>query len=101
MRNAKYDKAKRQAVGIYRAASPQASINAGVTQYAGGDYRTPEAAKACYRNENTQVADQAAIAAFLSNGGKVTRCRGFYQSNGRIVQPGSCGLNRKRGNADS
>jgi hypothetical protein len=47
-RNANHDKAKRQAVGIYRAASPNASINHGTAQYSGGDYRTPEGAKACY-----------------------------------------------------
>lgn len=44
-RNANYDKARRQAVGIYRAASPKAYINAGVELYSGGDYRVPDGAK--------------------------------------------------------
>lgn len=47
-RNANFDKSKRQAVGIYRAASPHAFINAGVELFSGGDYRVPEGAKACY-----------------------------------------------------
>jgi len=52
-RNAKLDKAKLQAVGIYRKASPQAEINHGVTRYSGGDYRVPEGAKACYAGKVT------------------------------------------------
>jgi hypothetical protein len=47
-RNAKLDLAKRQAVGIYRKASPMSSINHGVAVFSGGDYRSPEGAKACY-----------------------------------------------------
>jgi hypothetical protein len=47
-RNANYDKARLQAVGVYRKASPHAAINNGVAVYSGGDYRAPEGAKACY-----------------------------------------------------
>lgn len=51
-RNANWDKAKRQAVGIYRAASPMASINHGEEKYSGGDYRAPEGTKLVYFTGN-------------------------------------------------
>ena len=49
-RNAKLDLAKRQAVGIYRKASPHAFINKGVAVHSGGDYRRVEGSKPCYQN---------------------------------------------------
>ena len=78
-RNANMDKAKRQAVGIYRAASPNAAINNGETVYSGGDYRTPEAAKSIYLTPKTD--DAALIAAFTGN---VKRYKTGLDSSGRI-----------------
>ena len=90
-RNAKYDLAKRQAVGIYRAASPRAAINRGVTICSGGDYRRPEASKDCYLNK---AADRALIEAYQ---GPVTICQPFKNSRGQIVRNND--LNRKRSGA--
>jgi hypothetical protein len=83
MRNAKLDKAKRQAVGIYRAASPHASINHGMAQYSGGDYRTPDAAKSCYLGKPQP---------FDVTGHKVTICKPG-------TAKGANALNAKRGQA--
>ncbi len=88
-RNANWDKARRQAVGIYRAASPQAAINAGMAEYSGGDYRVPEGAKACYHGKASPVD---------VTGFKVRVCEPFKNSSGRRVIPDD--LNRKRSGAD-
>lgn len=93
-RNANLDRAKRQAVGIYRAASPQAYINHGTPQFSGGDYRVPEAAKDCYRN-TINPSDAELIAAFK---GKVTVYPKALNSSGRVVIPND--LNRKRAGCD-
>ncbi len=96
MRNAKMDLAKRQAVGIYRAASPRAAINRGVTICSGGDYRRPEASKDCYLNK---AADRALIEAYQ---GPITICKPFKNSRGTTVRcnelnkvrSGACPQNR-------
>lgn len=88
-RNANWDKAKRQAVGIYRAASPQASINNGEPRYSGGEYRVPEGAKAIYHGKPEPVD---------VTGFKVRICEPFKNSSGRKVIPND--LNRKRGGSD-
>jgi len=95
--NANIHKAKMQAVGIYRKASPQAAINHGETYYSGGDYRVPEGAKTCYHPANTEEEDRALIARYLSGGGTIKPCRAFLNSSGRSVVPND--LNRKRGRA--
>lgn len=96
-RNPNWDKARFQAVGIYRKVSPQASINHGETQYSGGDYRTPEAAKACYHGK-AEPLSAAELEAFIAAGGKVRYQPAFMRSGGRIDQPGK--YSRKRGNCD-
>jgi hypothetical protein len=93
-RNANLDKAKRQAVGIYRAASLNASINHGNVEYSGGDYRVPEGAKACY-HDKALPSDADLIAAFQ---GTIKTCPAFLNSSGRRVVPND--LNRKRSGAD-
>lgn len=97
-RNANVDKAKRQAVGIYRAASPQAKINKGIAEYSGGDYRVPEGAKACYHNNANKAADRALVALYLAHGNAIKPCNPCENSKGRLVVPND--LNRKRAGAD-
>lgn len=91
-RNANLDKAKRQAVGIYRAASPNAAINGGVAQFSGGEYRLPDAAKDWYRTPKTD--DAAIIAAFQ---GKIKTYPTGLNSSGRVVR---LDTNRKRAGCD-
>jgi len=88
-RDPKMDKAKRQAVGIYRAASPSAMINHGVAVYSGGDYRRTEPTKDFYANPVTteplnvegvpvQVLDDGKYVSFQRRGGQATpQLRGF------------------------
>lgn len=93
-RNANWDKAKRQAVGIYRAASPQASINHGTTEYSGGEYRVPDAAKSYYQSKPSPEM-LAAVAAFE---GKIKFVPAALNSSGRVVIPND--LNAKRSGAN-
>lgn len=85
MRSSTWPSAKRQAVGIFRAASREASLNHNIALYSGGDYRVPDAAKSCYLNGDLRN-DQEIIRAYLSNGGKVIACPVATNSKGNRVQ---------------
>jgi hypothetical protein len=94
-RNPNLDKAKLQAVGVYRKASTHASINKGAAQYSGGDYRAPEGAKACYHGK-PPVGDHYLIEAYLARF-DATVCPEALNSSGRAVFCNE--LNRKGGQA--
>ncbi len=87
-RNAKLDLAKRQAVGIYRKASPNAFINKGVPVHSGGDYRTPEGAKSVYVSGRAAPVDVT--------GHRVTVCKPCTTSSKRYVGVATCGGKRSQ-----
>lgn len=95
-RNANFDKAKRQAVGIYRKASPNAMVNHGMELYSGGEYRRTDATKDWYR-AGSEPLSREAIESFIALKG-VRVCRPCLNSSGRIVVPND--LNRKRAGCD-
>ena len=93
-RNAKLDLAKRQAVGIFRKASLQASINKGEAVYSGGDYRAPEASKFAYQGKPD--AEMLALVRACHHV-KVKVCKPATNSSGRFVQ---LDTNRPRSGCD-